>query len=89
MPGGQVPTWEEVARQHGRFLYTVAYRLTGQYAIHRFRRLREEFASVLRGVALMGLFVVATTFGLQDRYESRATFLIFFLAYIVAPLRSA
>jgi FlaA1/EpsC-like NDP-sugar epimerase len=56
----------------------VAYRLTGQYGIHRFRRLREEFASVLRGVALMGLFVVATTFGLQDRYESRATFLIFF-----------
>lgn len=25
----RVPTWEEVARQHGRFLYTVAYRLTG------------------------------------------------------------
>jgi RNA polymerase sigma-70 factor (ECF subfamily) len=28
-PGGDVPTWEEVARRHGRFLYTVAYRLTG------------------------------------------------------------
>ncbi len=55
----------------------VAYRLTGQYAIHRFRRLREEFASVFRGVALMGLLVVATTFGLQDRYESRATFLLY------------
>jgi RNA polymerase sigma-70 factor (ECF subfamily) len=27
--GGAVPTWEEVARTHGRFLYTVAYRLTG------------------------------------------------------------
>ena len=24
-----VPTWEEVARDHGRFLYAVAYRLTG------------------------------------------------------------
>ena len=24
-----IPTWEEVARDHGRFLYTVAYRLTG------------------------------------------------------------
>ena len=24
-----VPTWEDVARHHGRFLYTVAYRLTG------------------------------------------------------------
>jgi len=23
------PTWEEFARSHGRFLYTVAYRLTG------------------------------------------------------------
>ena len=28
--GGAVPTWEEVARTHGRFLYTVAYRLTGK-----------------------------------------------------------
>ena len=24
-----VPTWEEVARKYGRFIYTVAYRLTG------------------------------------------------------------
>ena len=24
-----VPSWEEVARRYGRFLYTVAYRLTG------------------------------------------------------------
>ncbi len=24
-----VPTWEEVARDHGRFMYTVAYRLAG------------------------------------------------------------
>ncbi len=24
-----VPSWEEVARDHGRFLYTVAFRLTG------------------------------------------------------------
>jgi RNA polymerase sigma-70 factor (ECF subfamily) len=24
-----IPTWEEVARDHGRFLYNVAYRLTG------------------------------------------------------------
>src|SRR6266511_4029280 len=28
MAGG-VPTWEEVARDHGRFIYTVAYRLAG------------------------------------------------------------
>src|SRR3954451_20680292 len=29
MSGSGIPTWEEVARDHGRFLYTVAYRLTG------------------------------------------------------------
>lgn len=28
-PEQRVPTWEEVARDYGRFLYTVAYRLTG------------------------------------------------------------
>lgn len=28
---GQVPTWEEVARDYGRFLYTVSYRLTGNH----------------------------------------------------------
>ena len=26
-----MPTWEEVATGHGRFLYTVAYRLTGNH----------------------------------------------------------
>ena len=26
---GEVPTWEAVARTHGRFLFNVAYRLTG------------------------------------------------------------
>src|SRR6266550_3412491 len=26
---GEVPTWEAVARTHGRFLYNVAYRLSG------------------------------------------------------------
>src|SRR5436309_16049863 len=29
MAGEGAPTWEEVARTYGRFLYTVAYRLTG------------------------------------------------------------
>ena len=29
---GPVPTWEEIARSHGRFLYNVAYRLTGNDA---------------------------------------------------------
>src|SRR5207253_7260959 len=31
MAGSGVPCWEEVARNHGRFLYTVAYRLTGNH----------------------------------------------------------
>jgi len=31
MTSGGVPTWEEVARDYGRFLYTVAYRLTGNH----------------------------------------------------------
>jgi RNA polymerase sigma-70 factor (ECF subfamily) len=26
---GHVPSWEEIARDHGRFLFNVAYRLTG------------------------------------------------------------
>jgi Undecaprenyl-phosphate glucose phosphotransferase len=55
----------------------VAYRVTGQYVIHRFRRLREEVVSIFNGTALMGLLVIAGTFGLRSHYESRATFLIF------------
>jgi RNA polymerase sigma factor (sigma-70 family) len=31
MATGGVPSWEQVAREHGRFLYTVAYRLTGNH----------------------------------------------------------
>ena len=31
MPDG-VPTWEEIARDQGRFLYNVAYRLAGNDA---------------------------------------------------------
>lgn len=31
-PAAVVPTWEEVARDHGRFIYTVAYRLTGNHS---------------------------------------------------------
>jgi RNA polymerase sigma-70 factor (ECF subfamily) len=30
-PDDQVPSWEQIAREHGRFLYTVAYRLTGDH----------------------------------------------------------
>src|SRR5437870_1698329 len=55
----------------------LAYHFTGQYQIHRFRRLREEFVSVFLGTALMGLFVVAATFGLHNPYESRGAILLF------------
>lgn len=30
-PGDGRPTWEQVARSHGRFVYNVAYRLTGNH----------------------------------------------------------
>lgn len=59
------------------FLAAVAYRLTGQYAIHRLRRLREEVVCVLKGTALLSLLVMATTFYLHDPYESRATMVLF------------
>jgi Undecaprenyl-phosphate glucose phosphotransferase len=55
----------------------LAYHFTGQYQIHRFRRLREEFVSVFLGTSLMGLFVVAATFGLHNPYESRGAILLF------------
>ncbi len=54
-----IPTWEEVARDHGRFLYTVAYRLAGndddaqdlvQEALLRVRRGLERYEE-LTGLA--------------------------------------
>src|SRR5262245_57314809 len=56
----------------------IAYQVTGQYVISRFRRLREEAVAVTKGTILMGLLVIAVTFGLHDPYQSRAT-LVFFL----------
>lgn len=58
-------------------LAAVAYRYTGQYVIHRFRRLREELVAVAKGTSLMGLFVIAATFSARDPYESRLTMAIF------------
>ena len=58
-------------------LATAAFHLTGQYAIHRLRRLREEVVCVVKGTALLSLLVVAATFLRHDPYESRATLLIF------------
>ncbi len=67
-------------------LGALAYRLTGQYRVGRFRRLREELLSILRGTALMALFVIAATFSLQNPYESRGAFLLFFLLTIAFTL---
>lgn len=55
----------------------VAYHLTGQYKIHRLRRLREETIGVLKGTVLLSLLMMSTTFWLQDSYESRATMVLF------------
>lgn len=58
-------------------LGALAYHLTGQYAIHRLRRFREELVGVFKGTALLSLLVMATTFYLQEPYESRSTMLLF------------
>lgn len=58
-------------------LAVVAYRITGQYEIHRLRRFREDLIAVVKGTALLTLFVLATLFLLHDPYESRGTFVLF------------
>lgn len=59
------------------FLSVIAYRLTGQYVIHRLRRFREEVVAVFKGTALLSLLVMATIFYLHDPYESRSTISLF------------
>jgi Undecaprenyl-phosphate glucose phosphotransferase len=54
-----------------------AYRLTGQYTIHRLRRFREEVVCVIKGTALLSLLVMATIFFRQEHYDSRATMVLF------------
>src|SRR5262245_43992957 len=60
-------------------LAVVAYRIAGQYQVHRLRRFREETVAVAKGVALLILMVTATTFWRQDPYESRGIMLLFAL----------
>src|SRR5687767_1656840 len=67
-------------------LAAVSYRLTGQYAIGRLRRFREEVVCVLKGAALLSLLVMATSFWLHDAYESRATMLLFSVLAAAAVL---
>lgn len=63
-----------------------AYHFTGQYMITRFRRLREDLVSVCLGTALMGLLIVAVTFGLHSAYESRGAIVLFVLLTVVLIL---
>jgi Undecaprenyl-phosphate glucose phosphotransferase len=60
-------------------LAPVAFRMAGQYLVHRLRRFREEMAAVAKGSALLSLFVMATTFYTHDPYESRGSMVIFTL----------
>jgi RNA polymerase sigma-70 factor (ECF subfamily) len=50
MTSDRVPTWEEVARDHGPFLYAVAYRLTGNVDDAR-DLVQEALLRVRRGLA--------------------------------------
>jgi Undecaprenyl-phosphate glucose phosphotransferase len=63
-----------------------AFHLTGQYAIDRTRRLREEVVCVFKGAALLALLVLATTFLRHDPYESRLTLVLFFVLAVSAVL---
>jgi Undecaprenyl-phosphate glucose phosphotransferase len=62
----------------------VAYRVAGQYDIGRLRRFREEVVAVAHGTALMALLTMASIFFLHDRYESRATMVLFWALTLVA-----
>jgi Undecaprenyl-phosphate glucose phosphotransferase len=58
-------------------LAAIAYRVTGQYEIHRLRRFREEIVCVLKGTMLLSLLMMSTSFYLHDPYDSRLTMLLF------------
>ncbi len=67
-------------------LAAFSFHATGQYAIHRLRRLREEVIGVLKGVTLLTLLVLAATFFRHDPYESRAAMVLFWAAAFVLVL---
>jgi Undecaprenyl-phosphate glucose phosphotransferase len=63
-----------------------AFRISGQYEVHRLRRVREEIWAVLQGAALMTLFVMATIFLRQNPYETRSTIAIFAVLSVLSIL---
>lgn len=72
----RVPTWEEIARDHGRFLYTVAYRLTGNHEDAQ-DLVQDVLIRVERGLAtyrpgsLEGWLSRITTNAFLDRVRAR------------------
>ncbi|HMQ28955.1 MAG TPA: sigma-70 family RNA polymerase sigma factor [Acidimicrobiales bacterium] len=72
----RIPTWEEVARDHGRFLYTVAYRLTGNHEDAQ-DLVQDVLIRVERGLAtyrpgsLEGWLSRITTNAFLDRVRAR------------------
>jgi Undecaprenyl-phosphate glucose phosphotransferase len=65
-------------------LAAVTYRFAGMYEIHRLRRFREELVAVGKGVGLMALVVMATSFARQNHYESRLAMAVFVGAALVS-----
>jgi Undecaprenyl-phosphate glucose phosphotransferase len=53
------------------------------YEVHRLRRFREELAAVGKGVALMTLLVMASSFARQAHYESRGAMAMFAAAALI------
>lgn len=72
----RIPTWEEIARDHGRFLYTVAYRLTGNHEDAQ-DLVQDVLIRVERGLAtyrpgsLEGWLSRITTNAFLDRVRAR------------------
>lgn len=64
----------------------LAFRLAGMYEAHRLRRFREELAAVGKGVALMVLLVMASSFARQAQHESRTAMAFFGLFALVGVL---
>ncbi|HEY8504669.1 MAG TPA: undecaprenyl-phosphate glucose phosphotransferase [Gemmataceae bacterium] len=67
-------------------LAVVSFRIAGQYEVHRLRRFREELVAVFKGVALLSLFVMASSFYSHDPYESRGAMVLFSAMAFVALL---
>ena len=55
----------------------IAFRLAGQYEVHRLRRVREELFTIVKGVCLMTLLTMAAIFLRQDFSQSRGSMALF------------